>query len=156
MRGDNQSQEELEDIQLGMDIMQNPGGYHANHQSQPLSVLGQSGELTAPKPRIGQSQQQMGQKIVGEKGKSSKINNYFVEISDLRQFKTNPNILGANDDDDSQYPTASKDQFMGKRNTVQNISAPAAGRKPKANTINVDELQGATLGHNTQPNTATF
>jgi hypothetical protein len=43
----------------------------------------------------------MGQKIVGEKGKSSKINNYFVEISDLRQFKTNPNILGANDDDDS-------------------------------------------------------
>ena len=82
----------------------------------------------------------------------------------MKQYKTNPNILPTHEEEElannathasatmPKSANTSEAQFMGKRNQHQvQQTAPTANRerKTKANTINVDELNGGV--HNPQP-----
>lgn len=81
------------------------------------------------------------------------------------KVKTNPNILESHDEEDANgYPTGqakhnqssgasnAEQAFMGKRNQAHaQATAPTANaKKGKANTINVEELEGGPA-HNAQP-----
>lgn len=163
----NNSQEELNDLDPVIDISRGNSNFLTNHQSQPLSVLGNDNQLHMhQKQKSGMSQQYMGNKY--PKGKSLLTNSNIICHLDVKPdsrkgYKTNPNILDSHREEDiiiqqiNQKAAQQNDsQFMGKRNQVMQQTAPInqTNKRTKANTINVDDLQGQN--HNPAPQSATF
>jgi hypothetical protein len=101
-----------------------------NHQSQPLSVFNAENQLLM------------------QNNKQSRSQKPQPAATELK-LNQNKNILEQHQEEEfpeSTPQTSNIDLFMGKRNIGQGQTAPlnnGAGKIPKSNTINIEEIHGA-------------